>query len=88
MKVGSILKKTAARLLFFGFGFGLSYLVTRPTAVEIRPYVDCGDSVPHKGEFQVNPNGDGCSPDGDSKIKVTTPDPVRSFQEPLLTFPV
>ena len=88
MKVGSILKKTVGRLLFFGFGFALSYWVTRPTAVERRPYVDCADSAPHNGNLQVKLNSDGCSPDGDSKIKVTRPDPVRSFQEPQLTFPV
>jgi len=53
-----MLKRTVVRILFFGIGFGVSYLITRPAA------------------------------DGDSKIKVTTPEPVRPAQKPTLTFPV
>jgi len=30
MKVGSMLKKSVVRILFFGIGFGLSYWITRP----------------------------------------------------------
>jgi hypothetical protein len=53
-----MLKRTVVRILFFGIGFGVSYLITRPAV------------------------------DGDSKIKVTTPDPVPPARERQLTFPV
>jgi len=83
-----MLKKTVARMLFFGIGFGLSYWIPRPAAVEIRPNVECVNSARRNRGLQVKPNGDGCTEDGDSKIKAITPDPVRSSPKNQLTFSV